>query len=72
MKRFRNKLLIFILITAGYAQCFAQNKADTAGPAKTMMIFTCTSTSTDSIELKSQISVRHDDWNTNRHHLGRR
>jgi len=65
MKRFRNKLLIFILITAGYAQCFAQNKADTAGPAKTMMIFTCTSTSTDSIELKSQISVRHDDWNTN-------
>ena len=64
MKRFRNILLI-ILIAAGYAQCFAQDKADTAGPAKTIMTFTCISTSSDSMVLKSQITVRHDDWNTN-------
>jgi len=64
MQRFRNLLLI-ILIASGYAHCFAQDKADTTGPAKTIMVFTCTSTSSDSIVLKSQISVRHDDWNTN-------
>lgn len=64
MKRFRNILLI-ILIAVGYVHCFAQNKVDTTGPAKTIMIFTCTSISSDSIVLKSQISVRHDDWNTN-------
>jgi hypothetical protein len=64
MKRFRNILLI-LLIAAGYAQCFAQEKADTSGPAKTIMTFTCTSTSSDSMVLKSQITVRHDDWNTN-------
>jgi hypothetical protein len=64
MKRFRNLLLI-ILIVACYVQCQAQDKTDTAGPSKTLMVFTCTSNSTDSIVLKSQISVRHDDWNTN-------
>lgn len=66
MKRFRNILLV-LLIAAGYTNCYAQDKAmaDTAGPAKTIMVFTCASTSSDSIVLKSQISVRHDDWNTN-------
>lgn len=65
MKRFRNILLIFLLLAAGSVPCPAQDKADTTGPAKTMMTFTCTSISSDSIVLKSQISVRHDDWNTN-------
>lgn len=64
MKRFRNLLLI-ILIAAGYAHCFAQDKADTTGPSKTIMTFTCTSISSDSIVLISQISVRHEDGNTN-------
>lgn len=64
MKRFRNILLI-ILTTAVFAPGFAQNKADTTGPAKTIMTFTCTSNSADSIVLKSQITVRHDDWNMN-------
>lgn len=64
MKKFRNILLI-TLIAAVYAQSFAQDKADTTGPAKTIMSFTCISTSNDSIVLKSQISVRHDDWNMN-------
>jgi hypothetical protein len=64
MKRFRNILLI-VLITLGYIHCYAQDKADSTGPAKTLMTFTCTSTSNDSIVLKSQITVRHDDWNTN-------
>ncbi|MFZ4705882.1 MAG: hypothetical protein ACOYMF_07715 [Bacteroidales bacterium] len=64
MKNFRNILLI-TLIAVVYAQSFAQDKADTTGPAKTIMSFTCTSTSNDSIVLKSQISVRHDDSNMN-------
>jgi hypothetical protein len=65
MKIFRNLFLISTLISAGYANSFAQEKADTTGPSKTIMSFTCTSNSSDSIVLKSQISVRHDDWNTN-------
>jgi hypothetical protein len=64
MKRFR-KIFLIIVIAAGYAHCSAQDKADTTGPAKTIMTFTCTSTSNDSIVLKAQLTVRHDDWNTN-------
>jgi hypothetical protein len=63
-KSFRNILLILLLV-AGSAPCYALAKPDTAGPAKTILTFTCTSTSSDTIILKSQISVRHDDWNTN-------
>jgi hypothetical protein len=65
MKIFRNLFLINIIISAVYVNCFALEKADTTGPSKTIMSFTCTSNSSDSIVLKSQISVRHDDWNTN-------
>jgi hypothetical protein len=64
MKRLRN-IILTVLIYLGYVHCYAQDKADTTGPAKTLMTFTCTSTSNDSIVLKSQITVRHDDWNTN-------
>ena len=64
MKRYRN-ILLFILFTIGYMHCSAQDKADTVGPAKTLMTFTCISNSSDSIVLKSQISVRRDEGNTN-------
>jgi hypothetical protein len=62
----RLSYIIFIIQIAAFnMNCFAQDKADIAGPAKTIMTFSCTSSSLDSIVLKSQISVRHDDWNTN-------
>lgn len=64
MKNFR-KILLIILIAAGYLHCFAQDKAVTSGTAKTIMNFTCTSISNDTILLKSQISVRREDGNTN-------
>jgi hypothetical protein len=64
MKIYR-KILLIILIILGNLHCYSQGNADTTGPAKTLMTFTCISTSNDSIVLKSQVTVRHDDWNTN-------
>ena len=58
-------VIIFVAIgLAGMPQSYAQNSADTTGPASTALRFTCVSTSDDSIQLKSTISVKHDEGST--------
>jgi hypothetical protein len=46
-------------------QAYAQAGADTTGPFTTVLRFTCLSTSDDSIQLKSVVSVKHEEGNTN-------
>lgn len=58
-------LLALLFLLAGIMQGVAQDNADTTGPASTVLRFTCLNTSDDSIQLKSAISVKHDDGNTN-------
>jgi len=65
MKRIIQLLILVITLFAGYMPLKAQDKADTTGPAVTVLRFTCVSTSDDSIQLKSVVNVKHDDGNTN-------
>jgi hypothetical protein len=61
----KSAVLLMIIILAGIIQSKAQDNADTTGPATTVLRFVCLNTSDDSIQLKSTISVKHDDGNTN-------
>ena len=61
----KSAVLLMIIILAGILQSKAQDNADTTGPATTVLRFICLNTSDDSIQLKSTISVKHDDGNTN-------
>jgi hypothetical protein len=65
MKRIIPTLIFAISLFTGFIPLHAQDKADTTGPAVTVLRFTCESTSDDSIQLKSVVSVKHDDGNTN-------
>jgi hypothetical protein len=65
IKNIRMALLALLFLLAGIMQGVAQDNADTTGPASTVLRFTCLNTSDDSIQLKSAISVKHDDGNTN-------
>jgi len=62
MKSIRILFFVVILValqTVSYAQ--NEKAADKSGPAETGMIFTCTSTSDDSIQLKAVINVKHEE-----------
>jgi hypothetical protein len=61
----KSAVLLMIIILAGIIQSKAQDNADTTGPSTTVLRFVCLNTSDDSIQLKSTISVKHDDGNTN-------
>lgn len=65
MKRIKTGFILLIVFLAGMVQSFAQNNAETPEPATTVLRFTCTSTSDDSIQLKSTITVKRDEGNTN-------
>lgn len=64
MKRIKPVIILVILLLTSLIQAYAQN-ADTTSPAATVLRFTCTSTSDDSIQLKSTVSVKHDEGSTN-------
>lgn len=53
------------MLLSGLMQAYAQAEADTIEPFTTVLRFTCASTSDDSIQLKSVVSVKHDEGNTN-------
>jgi hypothetical protein len=65
MKNIKTGLLLIIIFLAGLLQTYAQTNADTTEPAITVLRFTGLSTSDDSIQLKSTVSVKHDEGNTN-------
>jgi hypothetical protein len=66
MKKIKTGILLIIIFLTGLLQTNAQtNAADTTEPAITVLRFTCLSTSDDSVQLKSTVSVKRDDGNTN-------
>lgn len=65
MKRIKTGILLVVIFLTGLIQGNAQKNADTAGPAVTVLRFTCVSSSDDSIQLSSTISVKHDEGSTN-------
>jgi len=66
MKKIKTGILLIVIFLSGLLQTYAQtNAADTTEPAITVLRFTCSSTSDDSIQLKSTVSVKHDEGNTN-------
>lgn len=65
MKRIKSGILLAFLILTGAMQLYAQDKADTTAPASTVLQFTCTSTSDDSLQLKATVSVKHEEGATN-------
>jgi hypothetical protein len=66
MKKIKTGILFIVIFLTGLLQTYAQtNAADTTEPAITVLRFTCLSTSDDSVQLKSTVSVKRDDGNTN-------
>ena len=65
MKNIKSGILLVVILLTGLFHANAQAKTDTTEPAITVLRFTCVSTSDDSIQLKSTVSVKHDDGNTN-------
>ncbi len=65
MKRIKSGIILAFLILTGTIQLSAQDKADTTAPATTVLRFTCTSTSDDSLQLQAVISVKHEEGSTN-------
>lgn len=65
MKRIKSGIILVIVFWSGLMQGHTQNNADTTRPSTTVLKFSCVSTSDDSIQLKSIVSVKHDDGNTN-------
>ena len=49
-----------MIIIAGMYHSFAQDKNDTTGPAKSLLNYTVTSTSDDSLQLKAIVSIRRE------------
>jgi hypothetical protein len=64
MKTIKSVIIFVIAGLAGLQQTYSQNTADTSGPATTVLRFLCVSTSDDSIQLKSTISVKREEGNT--------
>jgi hypothetical protein len=65
MKKIKSGIILAVLLLSGLMQAYAQAGADTTGPFTTVLRFTCLSTSDDSIQLKSVVSVKHEEGNTN-------
>jgi len=65
MKRILPVIIVALIVLTRPAFLCAQDKADTTAPAVTVLRFTCINTSDDSIQLRSTISVKHDEGNTN-------
>jgi len=65
MKKIKSGIILVVLLLSGMMQAYAQAGADTTGPFTTVLRFTCLSTSDDSIQLKSVVSVKHEEGNTN-------
>jgi hypothetical protein len=65
MKRIIPTIILGVTLLAGFIPVHAQEKAATAEPAVTVLRFNCTSTSDDSIQLKSVVSVKHEEGSTN-------
>ncbi len=57
-------ILFAIASVAGFKQSVAQKEAAKTGPSETVMKFSCTSTSDDSIQLKAIVSVKHEEGAT--------
>ncbi len=65
MKKIKSGIILVVLLLSGMMQSYAQAGADTTGPFTTVLRFNCLSTSDDSIQLKSVVSVKHEEGNTN-------
>jgi hypothetical protein len=65
MKRIKPGIILVIILFSGMIHAYAQTNADTTGPATTVLRFTCVSSSDDSVQLKSIVSVKHDNGSTN-------
>lgn len=65
MKKIKSGFILAVILLSGLMQAYAQAEADTTEPFTTVLRFTCVSTSDDSIQLKSVVSVKHDEGNTN-------
>lgn len=65
MKRIKSGIILTFLILAGTIQISAQEKVDTTAPTATVLRFTCTSTSDDSLQLQATITVKHEEGSTN-------
>lgn len=66
MKTIKSGILLFLLALTATLHAYTQTENTSATePATTVLRFTCTSTSDDSIQLKSTVSVKHDQGNTN-------
>ena len=65
MKRIKPGIILVILFLTGMMKGYAQNNADTSSPAVTVLRFAGVSTSDDSIQLKSTVSVKRDEGNKN-------
>jgi hypothetical protein len=65
MKRIKSGILLVVLCFGALFQGYTQNDADSLGPAATVLRFTCTNTSDDSVQLKSIVTVKRETGNTN-------
>ncbi len=64
MKRIKPGIILVIILATSLIQVYAQN-ADTTAPAVTVLRFNCYSTSDDSVQLKSTVSVKHEEGSKN-------
>ncbi len=65
MKSIKTGFILTIIVLTGLMQSYAQNNAETTEPGITVLRFTCASTSDDSIQLKSTVTVKREEGNTN-------
>lgn len=65
MKKIRPGIILVVIFFTVLIQANAQNDASTNEPGITVLRFTCLSTSDDSIQLKSTLSVKRDEGNKN-------
>jgi len=65
MKRINPGIILAVIFATGLLHTYAQKDADTTGPSTTVLRFACISTSDDSIQLNSIVSVKHDEGSTN-------
>jgi len=59
-----SSILFTIILAVGAGHSFAQKATTPSGPAESVMSFICTSTSDDSIQLKSTLSIKHEEGAT--------
>jgi len=65
MKKIKSGFILAVILFSGLIKANAQTDADTTEPFTTVLRFTCVSTSDDSIQLKSVVSVKHEEGSTN-------